>query len=380
MSDDFYIKQHKKTVISSNRCNSSIEIGDYAIDQGFLLQFPGVSLALFLYLITHANERHVLETNPTIISTYLPNSYNIADINGGLKYLEKHDIIELSQKRDGDYTYQIRVNPANLGNGFARQGKAKTLDHDLPQEQNTINSNTDPQNNEERPECLYYDQREIRKKVLTITDPSRSELFQAILTFIPPEENITLLETTINQWLEDFDCKLIKELIRRVNKWLEKYNNPTDRAFHYLKGIIDDWYQKEIGSYQDLKYFDQLFRETRELAQIYGLVDWHNVKPIHMKTFSRWLNEDFPLSIAVVKFAIKEAFRRKKDGQPSLKYIEDNFINLWKKNKVRDCQQALSLLKKNDAKSHRRKVSTGSKAKSNNSKQGTWEDFSWDFE
>jgi len=384
MIDDFYIKHHKKTVVSTNKCNSSIEIGDCAIDQGFLLQFPGVTLALFLYLITHANGRHVIETNPTIISRYLPNSYSIADINEGLKYLEKHDIIEFSEKRDGDYTYQIKVNPARLGNNLETQEKSNSLEADslnkaIDMDLDNNHSNSNP-SNEVGQDCLYYDQPEIRKEILTISSPSRSQLFQAILTFVPPEENITILETTINQWLEDFDCKLIKELIRRVNKWLVKYDNPPDRAFRYLNGIIDDWHKKEIKSYQDLKYFDKLFRETRELAQMYGLSDWHNVKPIHMKTFNRWLKEDFPLSTAVVKFAIKEAFRRKKDGQPSLKYIEDNFIKPWKKNKVRDCEQAMSLLKKNDYKANKRKVSTGARPKSNTKKQGSWEDFSWDFE
>lgn len=109
---------------------------------------------------------------------------------------------------------------------------------------------------------------------------------------------------------------MVKELIRRVDKWLNKYNNPVDKAFPYLTGIIDDWYQKGISSYQELQYFDNLYRETRELAELYGLSKWHNIKPVHMETFNRWLKEDYPLSVDVVKLAIQEAFQRKKTDNP----------------------------------------------------------------
>ena len=377
MTDKFFIKQQRKTVISTNKCTSSIEIGDCAIDQGFLLQFPGATLAIFLYLITHTDDRYIIETNPTIISSYLPNSYNLESIKEGLKYLEKHDIIESSKKRKGDYTYQIKINTNKLGKNLEKHEQVNGLNNKLHTDQNRIQANNKPQVNQNQ-KCIYYGQIEIRKKIIGISNPSRSELFQAILTFVSPEENINVLETTINQWLEDFDSNLIKELIRRVDKWLEKYNNPPQKAFRYLNGIIDDWYQKEIDTYQDLKYFDQLYRETRELAQMYGLVEWHNVKPVHMKTFHKWLNEDFPLSVDVVKLAIKEAFHRKRDGQPSLKYIEDNFIKPWKKKKVRSCQHAANLLKKPSTNTNSKK--TPFTGRSANKTQGKWEDLSWDFE
>lgn len=362
MFDGLSISEHKKTVIKSNKCKHSLEIGDCAIDNGLLLHFPGSTLAIFLYLVTHIDDNYIIETNPTSISSYLPDNCNPESINEDLNYLKKHGIIEIAEKRDGDYTYCIKLNISKLGKKLKKDKKIS----------NSNNSQTFK--NKQGLKCIYYDNREIRKKIISLPRPSRSELFQAILTFIPPEENISVLERTISQWLEDFDSDMIKELLRRVDKWLIKYNNPKDKAFHYLKGIIDDWYQKGISTYQELQHFDKLYRETRKLAELYGLPKWHNVKPIHMETFNRWLQEDYPLSTEVVKLAIQEAFRRKKDGQPSLQYIEENFIKPWKKNRVRDCQQARVLIKKDKNYPAKKKISF--KSETNNA----WDNFAWDFE
>ncbi|MFP4662135.1 MAG: DnaD domain protein [Halanaerobiales bacterium] len=438
MTDNLFIKQQQKTAISTNKCKRSIEIGNCAIDQGFLLQFPGATLSIFLYLITHANERDIIETNPTIISSYIHDTYGVNDIKDSLIFLEKHDIIEFSRKRDGDYTYQIKIKLHNLSKNLRNQKEIDSDQKDFNPEEKDYRSETDFRdadrqesntdissqkqesyiekgNNENRStnkkskvthtennnNHIYYDQREIRENILAISQPSRSELFQAILTFVPPSENIGILENNINQWLEDFDSDMIKELIRRVNKWLEKYNNPPEKALHYLKGIIDDWYQKDLKDYEDLKYHDKLYREVRDIARIYGLDQWQNIKPVHMETFSRWLNEGFSLSSQIVKLAINQAIRRKKDGQPSLKYIEDNFINPMKKRKVRNPDQALQLLEENNLskynqtyvnkntakKSHPclKKSSatvkkTGVEKSGKKSGNSNWDDLIWDFE
>lgn len=369
MTENVSVKQHKKVVISNENCRCSIEISDCAIDNGFLLQFPGPSLAIFLYLVTHINDRNTVETNPTIISSYLSNNYKLNCIKEGLKYLEKHDIIETSPGRQGDYTYKIKLNIDQLGrNLYQHEEKyaAKINKH----KKNKQMKNT------------YFNNRDIRQEVLDIKSPARSDLFKAILTFIPPDRNPCKSESSINQWLEDFDTKMIKELIRRVDKWIDKYDNPPEKAFHYLKGIVDDWYQKDISNYQRLQHFDKLYRETRELAKAYGLTEWHNIKPVHMETFNNWLAKGFPLSISVVKLAIKEAIKRKKDGQPSIQYIEDNFINPWKKAEIRTVGQANKLLKKNRSQSKRknnRKNSTKQKREEKNY-QDDWNELSWDFE
>ncbi|MFP4017520.1 MAG: DnaD domain protein [Halanaerobiales bacterium] len=392
MNDDLFINQQQKTSISTNKCRRSIEIGECAIDQGFLLQFPGATLSIFLYLITHANERDIIETNPTIISSYIPDTYDITDIKDGLKFMEKHDIIEFSRKRGGDYTYQIKIKLHKLSKKLGSQNKSNPENdysedykenYGVDFEDSKQLNNTDISSYEHNNNHIYYDQRDVRENILNIKQPSRPELFQAILTFVPPSENIGILENNINQWLEDFDSDMIKELIRRVNKWMDKYNNPPEKAFSYLKGIIDDWYQKELKGYEDLKYNDKLHREIREIAGIYGFDQWHNIKPVHMETFNKWLNDDFPLSFQVVKLAINQAIRRKKDGQPSLKYIEDNFIIPMKKQKVRNCDQAMNLLKKNDGNKYNQsytKKASSSVKKAGNRKKADWDDLIWDFE
>lgn len=359
MSDDFFVREHKKLKILGTDSAYSIEIGDTAIDEGFLRYFPGSALSLFLYLITHMDDNHIIETNPAEISPYLPDNYTLEELNKDLTYLHENGIVDIIPMKNDDNTYQIKINTHIFGR----------------------KDNPDSKNNSLKLTSAYYNKQNIRNKIFSLSEPSRAELFQAILTFIPPEENILVLEKTITQWLEDFDTKMVKELIRRVDKWLNKYNNPVDKAFPYLTGIIDDWYQKGISSYQELQYFDNLYRETRELAELYGLSKWHNIKPVHMETFNRWLKEDYPLSVDVVKLAIQEAFQRKKDGQPSLQYIEENFIIPWKKNKVRNCNEARELLQKENSYTR-----TGVKKQSDKKEMREapsfvywWDNFSWDF-
>src|SRR5690606_41776613 len=111
--------------------------------------------------------------------------------------------------------------------------------------------------------------REFRQQILQLPRPCLAELFQGILTFVPPEEDLRILESKIIQWLEDFQIEMIQELIRRVDKWQVKYDNPAEGTFHYLQGIIDDWYKKKIFTYEDLQSQDKLFREIQEIARLY---------------------------------------------------------------------------------------------------------------
>ncbi|HOA40803.1 MAG TPA: DnaD domain protein [Halanaerobiales bacterium] len=341
-----FINEQRKLVVSNMNSTRSIEIGDAAIDCGFLLQFPGVTLPIFLYLVTHMDDNYQIRTCPTIISTYLPDSYKVEEIYAGLSYLKNNGIIDCTGEREGDYTYLIQLNIDKIQQAGALPAGSKTGLHND-----------------------YFNNRELRMKILQLPQPCRAELFQAILTFISPAEDLNILESKINQWLEDFPLEMIRELIRRVDKWQEKYNNPAEKAFHYLKGIIDDWYRKEIHSYEDLQKQDRLFREIKEIAQLYGLAQWQNISPVQVETFQNWLQEDYPLSVEVVKLAIQEAFRRKKDGQPSLQYIEDNFIKLLKENQIRDTREARGLFKK-----------TRPKRRQEDRFSFDWDKLAWDFE
>ncbi|MFW5982006.1 MAG: DnaD domain protein [Halanaerobiaceae bacterium] len=394
MCANISVQKHNKISISAGPILSSIEIADSAISAGFLTQFPGASLAIFLYLVTHVDNNNFIKTNPTIISSYLADDFQITDINQGLNFLQKNAIIDISSEREGDYSYDIRLNLNNLNNiindiKFSNKDSSHDEEENLSAEkkQQARETNIQANNSSRYFNNPYYDKTQIRIDVLAIPDVSRAELFKAILTFIPPEENIDLLENRINQWLEDFDVKMVKELIRRVNKWLEKYNNPADKGFHYLKGIVDDWYKKDIRKYEDLQYHDQIYRETREIASLYGLTEWHNIKPTHMKTFNKWLKGGFPLSVEIIKLAIQEAFRRKKDGQPSLQYIEDNFIMPWKEKKIRTSKQALRILNKSKSQSENKKQSKDNQINSNRndinkqrSNTDKWDNLNWDFQ
>ncbi|QTL99804.1 DnaD domain protein [Iocasia frigidifontis] len=338
----FFINQHQRISISSPEDDSIIELGNTCIDNGFLKRFPGISLSIFFYLLTHLDDNQCIYTNATIISSYLPRELSIPAINKALKHLAEHGIIRISAKREGDYTYKIELNLNILRNSS------------LP-----ITNHREG----------LYNNKNIRKAVIDKKTPSEEELYQAILSFIPPEED----KGQLSKWLDSFDHKMIAELIRRVDRWLERNDNPPGQAFHYLKGIVDDWYRKEIFTYQRLKHFDQLYRETRELASSFGIKKWQNVKPIHMETFKSWLSDDYPLSSSIIKLAIQEAVKRKRDGQPSLKYIEDNFIKPWKEAGIKTTQEARAHLK--NSRDSYYKVNKEEKKMADN-----WEDVPWGFE
>lgn len=48
---------------------------------------------------------------------------------------------------------------------------------------------------------------------------------------------------------------MLKELVRRVDKWLKRQggNDHLQGAYAYLKAIVNNWYQAEITSYEKLK-------------------------------------------------------------------------------------------------------------------------------
>src|SRR6056297_2925627 len=173
--------------------------------------------------------------------------------------------------------------------------------------------------------------------------------------------------------VNDFEAKLIKELVRRTYKWVNKNNKNKKEGFYYVDGIVDDWYSKEIFDYERIKYFDKLYRDTNELAKCYGFKNWHNINKAQMEIFHSWLNDKDGLSLTIAKYAIKEAFRKKSDGQPSLKYIEDNFIIPLKENNTKSKSQAKKVLNNNSFQAEQTD-------QTNKGSETSWETFEWDIE
>lgn len=345
--DSINIKNQKKIQLFTGNDKQTIEIGETAIKAGFLKQLPGSTLAIFLYLISQLNDKNYVLTNSTIISNYT--SYNVNEIKEGLNYLNKHDIIKIKDEREGNYSYRIYIYLDELS-------------------LNKENSNHKAVNNKQE----FKNNRQLRKNTIEKQSVSNSELKKALSSFMQEGEKTVLIRNGIDQWLKDFEQHQIKELIRRVDKWLDRHKGEKEKAFYYLQGIIDDWYEKEIFTYKRLQHFDKLYRETRELATSYGL-KWQNINSSQMEILKNWLVGDQALSVSVAKFAIKEAIKRKSDGQPSLKYIEDNFIKPWQKAGIKNINEAknhLSQTGKKNTKTH--KTST-------NKPKNKWEDFSWDF-
>ena len=339
--------EHKKIRICCDNEKQSIELGRESIKHGFLKTLPGPSLPVFIYLLTHIDTNQSIRTNPAIMAGFL--ALDRENIKKGLKILKKHGYINLEKEKKGNYTYEIKVNLNKIvGSCF--------------------NNNENNENNSKENLDNY------RSKVLNKNNLSKKDYIKALISFLPEGIDYSLIEEEIEHWMKDFDKKMIKELIRRVDKWVNKNNKNKKEGFYYLHGIVDDWYNKKIFDYERLKYFDRMYRETNELANCYGFKNWFNVSETQMEIFSEWLNEDNGLSLSIAKYAIKEAFRRKSDGQPSLKYIEDNFIIPLKENNVKSIDQARKFLNNNSSK--KKKEPKNKKHEVNNN----WETFEWDIE
>ncbi len=339
--------EHKKIRICCDKEKQSIELGRESIKHGFLKTLPGPSLPVFIYILTHIDTNQSIRTNPAIMAGFL--ALDREDIKKGLNILKKHGYINLNKEKKGNYTCEIKVNLNKIvGTCFNNN-------------ENNSKENLDT----------------YRTKVLKKNNLSENDYIKALISFLPDGIDHTLIEEEIEHWIKDFDKKMLKELIRRVDKWINKNNKNKKEGFYYLHGIIDDWYNKKIFDYDRLKYFDRMYRETNELANCYGLKNWFNVSETQMEIFSEWLNENNGLSLSIAKYAIKEAFRRKSDGQPSLKYIEDNLIKPLKENDVKSIEQARKTLNNNSTQKNEKNTKTKNKKSKDNT---NWETFEWDIE
>ena len=365
MNLDIY--QQNKIKITVGDKSQSVEISQNAVKAGFLKKFPDSSLSVFIYLITHLKNDNSVFVDPSTITDQLP--YKLKTIIKALNYLEKNDIITILQEKSSgsEENLYIKINLENL----------------ILEQTNKNLKTTDNNSNNDTGTDAGGTNSDINSTTNNLN--SRKDLKLALINFIPFDKDKQKVTEDIEQWLKDFEPKQVKELIRRVNKWQHNTNSTTDKAFYYLKAIVKDWYEKEIFSYDRLQYFDQLYRETKKLAKIYGIKP-QNLNSVQMQTFKNWLTEDFALSMEVVQFAIKEAIKRKKDGQPSLKYIEDNFIKPWKKAGIRNKKQAQKVLNSSYNKKENQKENSSNsnkKTQFNSKKQSSdiqWEDFPWNVD
>ena len=340
--------EHKKIRICCDNEKQSVELGRESINHGFLKTLPGPALPVFLYLITHLDDNNFIKTNPAILAGFL--ALDREKIKEGLNILDNNNYIDLTEKKEGNYTYKIKLNLNKIvGATYCKNENAK-----------------------------QEDLREFRIKVLEnkIKNLKEKDFQKALISFLPDGVEHSLIEEEIEHWLQDFDKQMIKELIRRVDKWINKNNKNSKEGFYYLHGIVDDWYNKEIFDYDRLKYFDRMYRETNELARCYGLKNWYNVSESQMEIFYDWLNDENGINLSIAKFAVKEAFKRKSDGQPSLKYIEDNFIIPLKENDIKNIDQAKQVLNNDSIQKDTQKETN---VEDSGQKSG-WETFEWDIE
>ncbi|MDZ7673178.1 MAG: hypothetical protein U5K53_10200 [Halanaerobiales bacterium] len=341
--------EHKKIRICCDDEKQSIELGRESINNGFLKSLPGPSLPVFIYILTHLDNNNTIKTNPALIAGFLP--LDRENTIKGLNFLEDNNYIKIDKNRTGNYSHIISVNLNKIDNSCF------------------INNDNDQVNNEN---LTSY-----RNKVIDENNFNKEDIKKALLSFLPDKIDHSMLIDEIECWIDDFDKKMLKELIRRTNKWFKKNNKNKKEGFYYLHGIIDDWYNKDIFEYERLKHFDKMYRETNELAKCYGLKNWYNVTETQMEIFHDWLNKNEGINLSIAKYAIKEAFKRKSDGQPSLKYIEDNFIIPLKENKVQNIEQAKNILDNNSY--NKNSNENNNKFKTSN-KKNNWNTFEWDIE
>ncbi len=378
------IHQQSTLRMISGEKGQSVEIDGSIIDSGFLKKFPGSTLSIFMYLVTHFDKNnYFITTRVDEICSKIPYTKN--EVQQGLDSLQNNDLIMINDQAYENDKFQIYIN-------FEKVAHISEKDND-EKEQFAAEKESASRPKTEKKE--YAEQSIKTGNNLQESggqNPENLKHLKIIQKFIPENKDTTAEMQKIKKWLNDFDKKVIKELILRVKKWQKKNNKNTEQAYYYMNSIIEDWYEKESFSYEKLQHFDQMYRETRELAEIYGIDSWKNVDTVQMKTFKSWLtDDDFSLSLEVAKYAVKQAIIRKSDGQPSLKYIEDNYIRPWKNAEIRSVQEAKNYLArqdnrnfthpKNNQNTQDKQKSSGSSQKNSSSrtasKKSSWNNFPW---
>ncbi len=349
--------QHKRTIsFTGKKASQTVEISGAALESGFFNQLPGNTLIIYLYLLTHQEQ----ENTAVVEKTQLLASLNLdqTEFSKAIDYLEKRGFLSTGHFGSKEHYLEFTLYPEIL--------------------KKTTQSNSQKREPEKS-------SRELRQQVMRAVNTSQEELATALLSFVPANSRNSSLREDIMNWLRDFEARMLQELIRRVDKWQERQGmtSGSPGAFSYLKAIISSWYEEDILTYQDLQEQDKLHRETKELAKTYG-IRGGNLSNAQLKTFQSWITGDLALGQELALFAIREAVRRKKDGQPSLKYIEDNFIKPWQEAGIKTVTEAYSWLKKS------RQSSPAKQTKNSDKQQGEkaggksvnykWQDFYWDYD
>jgi len=295
MEHNFY----KRNIdFSEKESRQTVTLSDTVLEKGLLRKVSGSETKVLLYLLTHRREENQSSIELPLAAAAL--GMNIDEIKETIQSLIQKSIISNEKEKTSQiYSYQLQLN--QLVNNMAEE-----------------NIDTEEE----------ISGTALRHQVIKSSAVSREEIAAALISFLPPQQRNIHRREEIKGWLEDFELKMLKELVRRVNKWLERQGGGDylSGSFAYLRAIIESWYEEEITTYEKLQAQDKLHRETRELAQAYGINSFSS-NTAQLKTFQSWITGSQALSKELALAAIREAVRRKRDGQPSLKYIEDNFVN-----------------------------------------------------
>jgi len=292
---------YKKNIdLSEPESRQLLTFGDSLIEKGFLRQFSGDETKVLIYLLTHLKEDNEIEIELPLAAGAL--GLKIKNLRKIISNLAVTGIIN-RETAEGESFFNSYLN-------------LKAVIEKKEESEQFTNVSTAGAGSE------------VRKQLINSNSASENEIAAALISFLPPNNRNIHRREEIKSWLNDFENKMLKELVRRVDKWLKRQggSDHLQGAYAYLKAIIDNWYQEEITTYEKLQKQDKLHRETKELARAYGIRSFSS-NTAQLKTFQSWLSGEQALSKELALAAIREAVRRKRDGQPSLKYVEDNFIN-----------------------------------------------------
>lgn len=322
MDGGFWFRQEGIS-FKGSPASRTVSLGTDLINRGFLTQFPGSSLAAFLLLASKGAELEAKKLSLQELNCLIPGSLD--EVITGLEYLQEREIIVFEKSNPQQKRFDLRS---------------------LKKEEKIYISLN--------PSGLMPSQKNEEPAPTTIND---NDLVKKLIEFFPGQSGSQArkqAETEIKRWCDDFPPGLIEELLNRVHKWLEHPQNPHERAHYYLRAIISDWYEKEIFSFEKLQEYDRLYRETRELARIYGFKNYHQLNPIQLETLQSWLKGGQGLSVQLACWAVKKAVKQKRDGRPSLDYIERNYIQPLKDAGVQNTEAAEAFFNKRSKEYHQK--------------------------
>lgn len=351
----------------------SFELTRAAIEAGFLKDLPGNELSLYLYLLTHVGQDFSLTTTPTIIASLLPCTPK--EIEKGLRMLEYKEYIGLQESphQPEELTITLDKLPTSLVtelNVDAKENSVPILNQNEESilKLNQIKESLNQEQTQATPVAVTY---LLKQKVF-----SEEDLVRAISSMLSAQELNYGFRQELDYWFKTFDKEVIKELVRRTDDAVQRNTELNTQA--YMRKIANEWIAEQILTLSDLKESDKLYRETRSLIEEYGIERLNEMTRTHWRTIHNWINahseDDFALSTEVARFAIQQAILRSSSGKPSLTYIEDNYIKPFKESKIKNVQEAETLIKKRANSYKSSSASTKKNAtKTTNTQQNKWQ-------